>query len=72
MQVARGYRDPKASPSKEMNIHAHPKISGKILPPVTRVMPDCGHTYTIPSHIEPTSPLIQALCPKCRRNPQDT
>ena len=65
MHVFRGYRDPQADQAKDMNVYGHPEVSGKTLPPVTRVIPDCGHTYLIPGHVPDESPLVHRLCRRC-------
>lgn len=63
MRINTGYRD-LSKPFEDCNIYTHPDIDGQSLPPVTRVIPDCGHTYFLRGHI-PGSPLITPLCRGC-------
>ena len=67
MHIARGYRAPDAglNPDHDHNVHTHSDAGGKILPPVTRVIPDCGHTYFIAGHLDDDSTMIRRACQEC-------
>ena len=63
MKIDTGYRD-LARPFNDANIYTHPDVNGQTLQPVTRVIPNCGHTYFLQGH-HPDSPLITNLCSGC-------
>ena len=63
MRVNTGYRDLN-KPFDDCNIYNHPEVSSHSLTPVTRVIPDCGHTYFVRGH-SPNSLLITRFCTGC-------
>ena len=58
MEVAQGWRDPKDTETN--NIYTREIPGGK---EVTRVIPDCGHTY----FLRPRQTPRGRLCPDCQR-----
>lgn len=68
MEVTHGFRDPLTATADDTSIFTNRHVDGKTLHPSTRVVPDCGHTYFIPSHVEPSSNLIRRLCRTCEPN----
>ena len=63
MKVETGYRD-LTKPFDDCNLSAQAGADGQTLSPVTRVIPNCGHTYFIRGH-PADSPLITNLCTGC-------
>ena len=61
MNVTQGYRDLK-QPLRDCNIYTHPQPNTQA---VTRVIPDCGHTYFIAGHASEDSPTITERCCGC-------
>ena len=75
-----GYKD-LAQPVDDPNTCGQANVSGQAIPPVTMVIPDCGHTYFIQGHVFKDSPLVTSLCKSCQsfqplretqRNREDT
>ena len=65
MTTDHGYRD-LSKPFNDCNLYGRPDAGGQTLPPVTRVIPDCGHTYFIRGHVPRDSPLVTPLCRGCQ------
>ena len=62
MRVETGYRNVKNPPDDNMLYLSNARQPG--ISPVTRVIPDCGHTYFLHGH-EPPQNMIRSICRSC-------
>lgn len=62
MKIDTGFKNI-SKPIHDCNIYTHPQPDTQA---VTRVIPDCGHTYFIVGHVPQDSPLITARCRGCQ------
>ena len=66
-----GYKDlhgTRAQPVDDPNTSDQTNVSGQAIPPVTMVIPGCGHTYFIQGHVFKDSPLVTSLCRGCQND----